>query len=285
MKRGVGTGGNAVVNAGISRLFRATFLIWISASHAIGQEAASPASPDYDLLRNSIVRELEKVPPGEFGDRVRGVKTRFRTERKLLALTLDACGGKNGSGVNMDLIQLLRKERIPATLFVSGRWIDANRKTLTTLTGDSLFEIENHGLSHRVCSIRGRTVCGLPSARSAAEVVDEMELNARKILGLTGRRPVFFRPPAVFIDEASVAIAEKLGLWVVGYSILPGDAVPFTPADSLRDRLVRGAEPGGIILMHFNHPEWHEKRALEMAVPILQERGYSFVRLMDLELQ
>jgi peptidoglycan/xylan/chitin deacetylase (PgdA/CDA1 family) len=286
MKRGMDTGRSAAVNAQINLLFRrAAFLVWIGASSAPGQQASSPAIPDYGSLRNSIVRELEKVPPGAFGERVRGVKTRFRTGRKLLALTLDACGGKTGGGVNLDLIRFLSKERIPATLFVSGRWIDANRKTFNALAADSLFEIENHGLFHRVCSVTGRTMYGLPSTRNASDVVDEVELNARKIHSLTGRRPVFFRPPAAVIDEASAAIAEKLGLGVVGYSILPGDAAPFAPADSLRNRLVRGAEPGGIILMHFNHPEWNEKRALETAVPILRGRGYSFVRLKDLELE
>jgi peptidoglycan/xylan/chitin deacetylase (PgdA/CDA1 family) len=36
--------------------------------------------------------------------------------------------------------------------------------------------------------------------------------------------------------------------------------------------------------MHFNHPRWNEKEALTAIVPILREKGYSFVKLEDFSL-
>jgi peptidoglycan/xylan/chitin deacetylase (PgdA/CDA1 family) len=274
---------------GFSRIFkkncqRPVLILLLLFSRASAQKIAIPPVPDYGVLKSGLVREFGKGAPGEFGPFVAGVKTRLKTNEKRIALTLDACGGKKGGGYNSDLIGFLRSERIPAALFVSGRWIDANPRIFAALAADTLFEIENHGLSHRVCSAAGRTVYGLPSTQNASDVMDEMELNARKISDLSGRRPMFFRSAAAFIDEASVRIAERLGMAVAGYSILPGDGVPFLPADSLKDGLIRNAVPGGIIIMHFNHPEWNEKRALEAAVPILRGMGYSFVRLKDFEL-
>jgi peptidoglycan/xylan/chitin deacetylase (PgdA/CDA1 family) len=251
---------------------------------AFAQKIEALETPDYENLKRERTLEFEKIEPGRFGPFVGGVKTRLKTDEKRIALTLDACGGKTGSGCNSDLIGYLRSERIPAALFVTGRWIDANSKILAELAADTLFEIENHGLLHRVCSVTGSTVYELPATQNVSDVLDEMELNARKISKISGRRPKFFRSAGAVIDEASVRIAERLGMTVAGYSILPGDAVPRFPADSLKDALLRQLVPGGIILMHFNHPDWNEKRALEAAVPILRKMGYSFVRLKDFEL-
>jgi hypothetical protein len=36
--------------------------------------------------------------------------------------------------------------------------------------------------------------------------------------------------------------------------------------------------------MHFNHPEWNTKEAMQKIVPELREMGYTFVRLRDFEL-
>jgi peptidoglycan/xylan/chitin deacetylase (PgdA/CDA1 family) len=235
--------------------------------------------PGYSDLKEKIIQKFRNTEPGEFGSFVKGVKIMLKTKIKYIALTLDACGGKKGNGYNANLIVFLQKERIPATLFVTGRWIDANPKIFAELAKDTLFEIENHGLNHRVCSVTGQTIYGLTSTKNVADVVDEMEYNARKLRSLTRRRPVFFRPAGAFIDEASVQIAERLGMTVVNYSILSGDGVPFTPADTIEANIIGRVKPGGIILMHFNHPEWFEKQALEMSVPILRKMGYSFVKL------
>lgn len=237
------------------------------------------AEPAYLELKEKIIREFRNTKPGEFGPFVKGVKTNLKTTDKIIALTLDACDGKKGNGYNADLIDFLRKQRIPATLFVTGRWIDAHRKTFAELAEDTLFEIENHGLNHRVCSTTGRTQYGLPSTKNTADVVDEIELNARKLKSFIGRRPAFFRPPGAFIDEASVRISERLGMAVVNYSILSGDGSPYISADKIKTNIVGKTKPGGIVLMHFNHPERHEKQALEMSVPILREMGYSFIKL------
>ena len=53
------------------------------------------------------------------------------------------------SKYDSSLINFLKEEKIPATLFISGRWIDANYDTFIKLSKDTLFEIENHGLRHK----------------------------------------------------------------------------------------------------------------------------------------
>jgi peptidoglycan/xylan/chitin deacetylase (PgdA/CDA1 family) len=236
---------------------------------------------NYEAFRKGIVDQVRHTFPDPFGEFIAGVKEDLRVGGdKIIALTFDACTG-SPDDYNKALIEYLRREKIPATLFISGKWIDYNCEVFDDLAKDSLFEIENHGLLHRVCAIDGRTKYNQPATHSAEEVVDEMELNARKIQALTGRRPHFFRPATAFCDEASVRIAHLLGMEVVSYDILSGDAVAFTPAKIIAGNIEKNARPGAIVIMHFNHPKWYERPALQTAIPVLRKMGYRFVHLQD----
>jgi peptidoglycan/xylan/chitin deacetylase (PgdA/CDA1 family) len=246
-----------------------------------GKKIASAKSipPDYQELKNKIALQFKNAKPVQFGEFIKGVKVKINTKEKLIALTFDACGGGGGSGYNADLINYLRKEKIPATLFITGIWIDSNKKTFAQLASDTLFEIENHGLKHRLCSVNGASVYGIKGTKNPEEVVDEMELNARKIEQLTGIRPKFFRSATAYTDDVCVQIAAQLNMQIVSYSVLSGDAVPNTPANIISENIMKQIKPGSIVIMHFNHPAWNEKDALQQVIPKLKVMGYSFVRL------
>ena len=214
---------------------------------------------------------------GIFGSNLPGIVKRFPPQSQEIAITLDACGG----GYNAELITYLKRESIPATLFISGTWITANPDAFLELTRDTLFEIENHGLAHRVPSVNGRSVYGIRPTRNAAEVVEEIEGGARFIKDQTGRRPLFFRPATGFMDETSLHIAEKLGMTVVDWDVASGDGVPFTPAKTIINQILTHVRPGSIVILHVNHPKWNEKAALEKAIPLLRLKGYRFVKLKD----
>jgi len=116
--------------------------------------------------------------------------------------------------------------------------------------------------------------------RDLGDVIDEMELNSRKIAELTGRRPLFFRSATAFTDELSLKVAQRLGMEVVGYSVLSGDAMRAS-AKTMSRNILAGARHGAVVIMHFNHPEWPVQEALEKAVPELRKRGFDFSRLED----
>jgi len=238
----------------------------------------------YTELKAKIVSEFENAKPGRWGEYVTGVDEKIITQKKIIAFTFDACGGKNGSGYDRELIDYLRAEKIPATMFVSGKWIDSQFPVFINLSRDSLFEIENHGLDHRPCSIEGEGAYGIKGTSNIAEAFDEIEANARKIEAITNHRPLLYRSATAFIDEACVRMAGKVGIKVISYQILSGDAVPFTPEYVIEENVLRNISPGAIVIMHFNHPEWNTKEAMEKIVPKLRKMGYSFVRLKDYEL-
>ena len=236
-------------------------------------------TPDYLTLKKRILDQFRDPKPGRFSEFVKSTKKDRNTRQKVIALTFDACGGRH-SGYDARLIEYLRQEKIQATLFVSGLWIEKNKEIFRDLAKDPLFEIENHGLLHRTCSINGSSRFGVIPTRNMGDVIDEMELNARKIAELTGRRPIFFRSATAYTDEASVKVAQHLSMEVVSYDILSGDAMRSSVKVMARN-IVNGARHGAVVIMHFNRPEWRVVEALQAAVPALRVKGYTFGKLED----
>src|SRR6185437_4868031 len=152
-----------------------------------------PDYSNYDKLKEKIISEYPNAKPGSWGEFVKGVDEDLITNSKIMALTFDACGGPHGSEYDKELIDFLKKEKLPATVFLTGTWMDANPEAVKELSEDTLFEIENHGLKHKPCSVDGESEYGIKGTPDIAGAVDEIELNERKINGTIGRRPEFYR--------------------------------------------------------------------------------------------
>lgn len=233
--------------------------------------------------REGIISRFEGKVPREWGERVRGVKTKLDTDQKVIAFTLDACGGPRGNGYDAELIEYLKREKIPAALFISGRWIDANPEIFRELAKESLFEIENHGLNHKPCSVNGRSVYGAAGTKGVGEIFDEIEQNAKKIETLASRKPKYYRPARTYCDEICVEIANDLGYEVVNFSVR-GDAGATYTKSQVKETLLK-ARPSSIILLHMNHPEGQTAEGLIEAVPELRMRGVGFVKLSEYALK
>jgi peptidoglycan/xylan/chitin deacetylase (PgdA/CDA1 family) len=237
----------------------------------------------FDTLRHEIALRFADRHPHQWGETVTGVRTRLDTPEKVVALTLDACGSPKGKGFDARLLDFLARERIPATLFVNARWIDANPELFRRLAGDPLFEIANHGMWHKPASVTGRAAYGIAGTKDLSELVGEIELNARKIEELTGTRPKLYRSGTAFYDEVAVEVANALGHEVAGFSLL-GDAGATYSASQVRAALLR-AVPGDIIICHMNHPESGTGAGIIAAVPELKRHGFRFVRMSDYPLK
>jgi peptidoglycan/xylan/chitin deacetylase (PgdA/CDA1 family) len=259
-------------NLSISILFL-IFFIGI-ASQGLCQESSN---------RERMISRFHGKIPQEWGERVRGVKTKLNTDQKVLALTFDACGGPKGSSYDVMLINYLRSEKIPATLFISGKWIDANPDIFQQLAKNPLFEVENHGLNHKSCSVNGRSVRGKEGTKGVGEVFDEIEQNAIKIQTLTGAKPKYYRPAAAACDEICVKIANVLGYEVVNFSVL-GDAGATYSKKQVKEALLN-APPSSIILMHMNRPAGDTAEGVMEAIPELKKQGFKFVKLSEYDLK
>jgi len=242
-------------------------------------DAQAPAA----LTKERLVAAYGGQTPTQWGERVAGVKTQLDTSEKVIALTFDACGGPRGGRVDTVLIEFLRKEKIPATLFISGSWIDAKPAVFKTLAADPLFEIENHGLAHKPCSVNGNKAYGIKGTASVAELVDEIEKNGRKIEAVTGGKPKFYRPGTAYCDEVAVKVAGELGYEVVNYNVL-GDAGATRPKEKIREAMLK-AGPGAIVILHMNQPRSQTAAGLKEAIPLLRQKGLRFVKLSEYPLK
>jgi len=233
--------------------------------------------------REGIISRFNGKVPREWGERVRGVRTKLNTDQKRIAFTFDACGGPRGNGYDAKLIEYLKSMKIPATLFISGKWIDANPKIFKELAIEPFLEIENHGLNHKPCSANGRPAYGIAGTRSVGEIFDEIEQNAIKIQNLTGCKPKYYRPGTAHSDDICVEIANTLGYEVVNFSVR-GDAGATYTKFQVKEALLN-AQPCSIILMHMNHPEGETAEGLIEAIPELKKRGFGFVKLSEYTLK
>lgn len=258
-----------------------------AALFAVITSTALPAftapQPSVESLKQQYSDRYAGVSPLQWGERVPGVRTRLDTKDKVIALTLDACGSANGKGVDSRLLEFLIARQIPATLFINGRWIDANPELFKQLAANQLFEIANHGIRHKPASVTGLSVYGIAGTKSIGEVVEEIELNARKIQSISGVRPKLYRSGTAYYDEIAVQISQGLGHEVAGFSLL-GDAGATWNAPQVKAALLK-ATPGDIALLHMNHPEAETGAGIIAAVPELQRRGFRFVRMSDYPLK
>jgi peptidoglycan/xylan/chitin deacetylase (PgdA/CDA1 family) len=203
---------------------------------------------------------------------------RLPTTNRVVALTLDACGGPRGSGYDGELIENLRRERVPATLFVNARWIEANPRKFRKLTADPLFEIANHGTEHRPLSVTGRSAYGIDGTSSVAQVIDEVAINQRLINQFTDA-PAFFRSGTAYYDDVAVRVVNDLGLQVVNFDVL-GDAGATYSAAQVVDAML-SSKPGSIILAHMNRPDSGTAEGIQAALPKLSLLGFRFVHLSE----
>jgi peptidoglycan/xylan/chitin deacetylase (PgdA/CDA1 family) len=192
-----------------------------------------------------------------------------------VALTLDACGG----GYDKALVDMLVQRRIPATIFVTKRWLDRNEAgTKALLAHPELFELEDHGTAHVPAVIgAGRRLYGMAGQPDAAHVQGEVSGAAQAIERVSGRKPAFFRGAGAAYDEESIRTIEAMGFRIAGFSV-NADAGATLPSAAVAARL-RTVQPGDIVIAHMNKPASGTARGFGLAIDELQRRGLRFVKL------
>lgn len=198
-----------------------------------------------------------------------------------LALTLDACGG----GFDEALFDFLLRERIPATLFVTARWIRRHPAAVARIRAEpELFQVENHGAQHVPAVIgAGRSVYGLAGMADWAQLRTEVQGGAQAITAAFGVAPRWYRGATAVYDRAALPFIEGLGYRVAGYT-LNADAGATLPREAIAQRL-RQASDGDVIIAHLNKPGSGTAAGLAAGLSALRQRGFVFVRLDQADLQ
>jgi peptidoglycan/xylan/chitin deacetylase (PgdA/CDA1 family) len=203
------------------------------------------------------------------------------SEDKVVALTLDACGG----AYDADLLNFLVERRIAATVFVTGKWLARHPQAVSVLLSHpELFDVENHGELHVPAIIgAGRTLQGMAGSQDVAHLEREVSGGARAVEAATGRAPRWYRGAGGEYDPEALEIIASIGLRVAGFSINADDGATLNRRQVIR-RLQR-VESGDIIIAHLNKPESDTAEGLTAGLPALLARGFRFVPLRDAKVQ
>jgi peptidoglycan/xylan/chitin deacetylase (PgdA/CDA1 family) len=194
--------------------------------------------------------------------------SRISTALPVVALTFDACPTRDRRGFDRAVFDILRREKVPATVFVSGRWLKKHQREARELAVEPLIEFGNHSYRHPAFS-----------RLTVAEVREEIDATDRLIAEL-GHQSVGVRPP--FGDWAAWLPEATGGQPVVLWDVVSGDAGGHISADAIVNNVSAGARPGSIVVFHINGNGVYTKQALPRIIRRLRARGLRFVRVSEL---
>lgn len=221
-------------------------------------------------LKDSILKKYANRAPKIWQENPLGSINRIENTTNTIFLTFDACGGEYDS----NLINLLIKNNVKATLFISARWIKAHESDFIALSKNPLFAIQNHGTNHKPLSVEGKSIYGIKGTNSLSEVFDEINDNGELMLKLTGKKPTYFRSGGAYYDDVAIDIARDMGYKIGGFSIIGDGGASFSHAKILSQG--RKAKEGDILIYHFNKPQSATAKALEILIAEWKSKGFNF---------
>ncbi|GGZ26315.1 polysaccharide deacetylase family protein [Streptomyces poonensis] len=210
-----------------------------------------------------------------------------RTRGRTVALTFDADmtagqGGRAAAGERFDnprLVAALRRLKVPATVFMTGRWAEEYPAQARAIGRHPLFEVANHSYSHYAFTDDCYGLPALPRKRMRADIDRAFaafrEAGVRKIVP-------YFRFPGGCHDRRVLKALVPAGVTVVQWDVVSGDAFA-TDADAVAQQVLDEVRPGSVVVMHCTRSAAPTtERAVRRIVPKLRERGYRFVRVSEL---
>lgn len=214
--------------------------------------------------------------PVEVHDTIAGAKT-----TRQVALTLDACTG----AFDDDLIDFLIRNRIPATLFATKRWLVNNPQGVAIIKAhQDLFDVENHGENHIPAVIgQGRRVYGIAGSPDVVHLRKEVQAGAQAITDMMGVSPHWYRAATAEYDAQAIQEIKQLGFGIAGFSV-NADAGATLNKAAIEQRLSR-VKSGDVIIAHMNKPASQTAEGLSSGLLQLLRRGFVFVRLDQVDLR
>ena len=147
-----------------------------------------------------------------------------RRSQKNIALTFDACPAYGLHSFDRKIFQILVDSQVPATIFLSGRWMRTHKKEMEELAAVPFFEFGNHSYSHH-------HMANMP----ADSIVLELQKVQHLLSTIFHKTAKVFRAPYGELSDGIVQSVRSSGLITVQFDLASGD-----PDTSItKDRLIR----------------------------------------------
>lgn len=181
-----------------------------------------------------------------------------------ISITFDCAWGNSNTD---ELIEILAKENVRATFFVTGEFAEKYPDDIRKLV-DAGHEIGNHSDAHP--HVKGMNINAL--------IADTKEA-ARKIKMITGTDTMLYRAPYGEYDDTAVTTLEGMGYYFIQWS---ADSIDWQEPDAatIRKRILENTTSGSILLFHNDLANTTE--ALPQLLTDLKQKGFSFVPVSEL---
>jgi peptidoglycan/xylan/chitin deacetylase (PgdA/CDA1 family) len=189
-----------------------------------------------------------------------------------VALTFDLCPVRNGTGYDQALIDYLIEQKIPATFFMSGKWIAKHDRQVKALLQIPFFEVGTHGEVHAHMPFQ-----------SAEEQKQEMLGPVQLLKTKYSYDARLFRPPYGEFNDDTVRVARALGLPFILWNVVSGDPDPALTVNQIEDRLKRFVRKGSVVVMHANGKGRHTHEVVQdLHQHLLPDRNLTPMTVSDL---
>jgi peptidoglycan-N-acetylglucosamine deacetylase len=189
-----------------------------------------------------------------------------------VALTFDLCPVRNGLGYDQALVDYLIEHKIPATFFMSGKWMTKHDQQVRDLLQIPFFEIGTHGDVHAHMPLH-----------SEDEQKKEILGPVRLLKTRYGHEATLFRPPYGEFNDVTINVVSGLGLQFILWNVVSGDPDPTITALQIEDHLKRSVKKGSVIVMHANGKGRHTHEVVQdLHQQLLPQRNLTAMTMSDL---
>ncbi|HQW29597.1 MAG: polysaccharide deacetylase family protein [Verrucomicrobiales bacterium] len=253
-------------------------VLWLTSCQVPSSISKSPSALPVDEIKISLPPlivglegptwgevETAEVDPSGWSHPIDDSYSQVTTSRKVIAITFD--DGPHPENTPR-LLDMLKERKIKATFYVVGSMVKYSPELLRRMIAEG-HEIGNHTVEH------GNLV-----RLSDEALIKELRSAHDLIIAETGVTPRTMRPPggAIKKDQKKL-IMKELGYPTILWSVDPQDWKRPGPS-VVTSRLLSGASPGGILLVHDLHKPTVD--AMPSTLDQLLAQGYEFVTISEL---
>ncbi|WP_309244452.1 polysaccharide deacetylase family protein [Micromonospora parastrephiae] len=185
--------------------------------------------------------------------------------------------GRVTSYANLRILDLLEREQVPATFFLTGKWVQRYPEITRRIADNPRFELANHTYGHAAFTDDCYDLPRLP----VGDLTDDVAKTFEVIEPYGGRQTRYFRFPGLCHDAAALDALAPLGVTVVDGDVISGD--PFATAwKPLVGAVLDHLRPGSIVIMHVTEANAAmTDEALPHILAGLRERGLAPATLSE----
>ncbi len=186
---------------------------------------------------------------------------------KYVSLTFDDGPNLGDDHTMSDMLDLLEKYNVKGSFFLIGNKINEENAKVIRRAFDMGCDIENHSWTHPA----------MPEL-TKEEMIEEYEKCDQAIIKITGKKPEFFRPPYIAVNDLMHQVIPTP--FIVGHGCKDWELD--VSAEERIKLMEEGTKDGVLYLLHVMEGNVNTLKALEYMIPKLLKEGYSFVTVPEM---